>query len=38
MQSAKDISSHRFYWANKFGSGPFLPMTRDEIDTLPATR
>jgi uncharacterized radical SAM protein YgiQ len=34
MQSARDIFSHRPYWAKRFGSAPFLPMSRAEMDEL----
>jgi uncharacterized radical SAM protein YgiQ len=30
----KDIFSYRPYWAKRFGTAPFLPMSRDEMDTL----
>ncbi|RPJ44159.1 MAG: YgiQ family radical SAM protein, partial [Betaproteobacteria bacterium] len=32
--SAKDIFSHRKYWAARFGTAPFLPMSRAEMDRL----
>ena len=32
--SAKDIFSHRKYWAARFGTAPFLPMSRAEMDVL----
>ncbi len=32
--SAKDIFSHRKYWAARFGKAPFLPMSRAEMDVL----
>ncbi len=32
--SAKDIFSHRKYWAARFGTAPFLPMSRAEMDAL----
>ena len=32
--SAKDIFSHRKYWAARFGTAPFLPMSRAEMDIL----
>src|SRR5688500_14434317 len=31
---AKEISSYRKHWASRFGTAPFLPMTRAEMDTL----
>jgi uncharacterized radical SAM protein YgiQ len=34
MQTARDIFSHRPYWAKRFGSAPFLPMSRAEMDKL----
>ena len=34
MQTARDIFSHRPYWAKRFGSAPFLPMSRAEMDML----
>jgi len=34
MQTAKDIFSHRKYWASRFGVAPFLPMSRAEMDAL----
>ncbi len=32
--SAKGIFSHRKYWAARFGTAPFLPMSRAEMDQL----
>ncbi len=32
--SVKDIFSHRKYWAARFGTAPFLPMSRVEMDAL----
>lgn len=32
--SAKPINSYRKYWAARFGTSPFLPTSRDEMDTL----
>ncbi len=32
--TAKDIFSHRKYWAARFGTAPFLPMSRAEMDKL----
>jgi len=34
MQSAPDISGYRRHWAARFGSAPFLPMSRAEMDAL----
>jgi len=34
MQSARDITSYRKHWAERFGTAPFLPMTRAEMDEL----
>jgi uncharacterized radical SAM protein YgiQ len=34
MQTARDLFSHRPYWAKRFGSAPFLPMARAEMDAL----
>src|SRR6185503_1172918 len=34
MQTAKDIFSYRKYWAARFGTAPFLPMSRAEMDQL----
>ena len=34
MQSARDIMGYRKYWAERFGSAPFLPMSRAEMDLL----
>ncbi|MEO5862358.1 MAG: YgiQ family radical SAM protein, partial [Burkholderiales bacterium] len=33
-QTAKDIFSHRKYWASRFGPAPYLPMSRAEMDAL----
>jgi uncharacterized radical SAM protein YgiQ len=32
--SAKDIFSHRKYWAARFGTAPYLPMSRAEMEAL----
>lgn len=32
--SPKDIFSHRKYWAARFGTAPFLPMSRAEMEKL----
>ncbi len=34
MQSAKNIFSYRKHWAQRFGTAPFLPMSRAEMDAL----
>ncbi len=34
MQTARDIFSYRPYWAARFGTAPFLPMSRAEMDVL----
>ena len=34
MQSARGIMGYRKYWAERFGSAPFLPMSRAEMDLL----
>ena len=34
MQSARELFSHRKYWASRFGTAPFLPMSREEMDAL----
>jgi uncharacterized radical SAM protein YgiQ len=34
MLAAKDLFSHRKYWAERFGTAPFLPMSREEMDEL----
>ncbi|MDR3435773.1 YgiQ family radical SAM protein [Telmatospirillum sp.] len=34
MHSAKPIFSYRPYWAHRFGTAPFLPMSRAEMDVL----
>ena len=34
MQTARDISGYRKYWAARFGTAPFLPMSRAEMDAL----
>ena len=34
MQPARDLFSHRKHWAARFGTAPFLPMSRAEMDTL----
>src|SRR4051812_33416182 len=32
--AAKDLTSYRKYWASRFGTAPFLPMSRAEMDQL----
>jgi uncharacterized radical SAM protein YgiQ len=34
MQTARDITGYRRYWAARFGTAPFLPTTRAEMDEL----
>jgi uncharacterized radical SAM protein YgiQ len=34
VQTAKNIFSYRKYWASRFGTAPFLPMSRAEMDQL----
>jgi uncharacterized radical SAM protein YgiQ len=34
MQTARDITGYRRYWAERFGTAPFLPMSRAEMDAL----
>ncbi len=34
MSEAKNIFSYRQHWAHKFGTAPFLPMSREEMDLL----
>jgi uncharacterized radical SAM protein YgiQ len=34
MEDAKPLFSYRKYWAHRFGTAPFLPMSRAEMDTL----
>jgi len=31
---ARNLFSYRKYWAQRFGTAPFLPMSREEMDTL----
>ena len=33
-RAAKPITSYRKYWASRFGTAPFLPMSRAEMDKL----
>jgi uncharacterized radical SAM protein YgiQ len=34
MQTARDITGYRRYWAERFGTAPFLPMSRAEMELL----
>jgi uncharacterized radical SAM protein YgiQ len=34
MQSARDITSYRKFWAARFGTAPFLPTSRAEMEVL----
>ena len=34
MQSAPEITAYRRHWAARFGTAPFLPMSRAEMDAL----
>ncbi|HUO18735.1 MAG TPA: YgiQ family radical SAM protein [Steroidobacteraceae bacterium] len=34
MQTAPDITGYRRYWAARFGTAPFLPMSRAEMERL----
>jgi uncharacterized radical SAM protein YgiQ len=34
MVPARDLFSYRKYWASRFGTAPFLPMSREEMDLL----
>jgi uncharacterized radical SAM protein YgiQ len=34
VKGAKPLFSHRPYWAHRFGTAPFLPMSRAEMDEL----
>ena len=34
MQAARDLTSYRKHWAERFGTAPFLPMSRAEMDAL----
>src|SRR5262245_3976683 len=34
MESARDITAYRRHWAARFGTAPFLPMSREEMDVL----
>src|ERR1044072_2666419 len=34
MLPARDLFSYRKYWASRFGTAPFLPMSREEMHAL----
>ncbi len=34
MNTPKPLFSYRRHWAHRFGTAPFLPMSRDEMDAL----
>ncbi|MGH8202695.1 MAG: YgiQ family radical SAM protein, partial [Steroidobacteraceae bacterium] len=34
MQTARDITGYRKHWAERFGTAPFLPISRAEMDML----
>ncbi len=34
METARDITGYRKHWASRFGTAPFLPMSRAEMETL----
>jgi uncharacterized radical SAM protein YgiQ len=34
MLPARDLFSYRKHWASRFGTAPFLPMSREEMDLL----
>jgi len=34
MQTPRELTSYRPYWARRFGNAPFLPMSRKEMDAL----
>ncbi len=34
MSEARNLNSYRKYWAARFGTAPFLPMSRAEMDAL----
>ncbi len=34
MQTARDITGYRKHWAERFGTAPFLPMSRAEMEFL----
>ncbi len=34
MEAARDITAYRKYWASRFGTAPYLPMSRAEMEAL----
>jgi uncharacterized radical SAM protein YgiQ len=34
MQTARDLTGYRKHWAERFGTAPFLPMSRADMDLL----
>ena len=34
METSKSLFSYRRHWAQRFGTAPFLPMSREEMDAL----
>jgi len=34
METARELFSYRKYWASRFGTAPFLPMSRAEMEAL----
>ena len=34
METARDITGYRKHWASRFGTAPFLPMSRAEMESL----
>src|ERR1043165_9823637 len=34
MSEARNLNSYRKYWASRFGTAPYLPMSRAEMDAL----
>ncbi|MFL6620650.1 MAG: YgiQ family radical SAM protein [Povalibacter sp.] len=34
MHPARELFSYRKYWASRFGTAPFMPMCREEMDAL----
>ncbi|MEN9725939.1 MAG: hypothetical protein RL434_305, partial [Pseudomonadota bacterium] len=34
MEAAKNLFSYKKYWAHRFGTAPFLPTTREEMEAL----
>ena len=37
MQSARDITTYRKFWAARFGTAPYLPTSRAEMDEVQAS-